>query len=44
MRSLGQNWVFSIYSAYNDDAYTDLLIKIDEYRIKVNKYNRNIMS
>jgi hypothetical protein len=35
MRSLNQNWVFSVYSAYTDAAYDDHLAKIDEYRIKV---------
>ena len=35
MRSLNQNWVFPIYSAYTDAAYDEHLVKIDEYRIKV---------
>lgn len=35
MRSLNQTWVFPVYSAYNDNAYNEHLIKIDEYRIRV---------
>ena len=39
MRSLSQTWVFPIYSAYNDNAYNEHLIKIDEYRIRVCSVN-----
>ena len=35
MRSLNQVWTFAIYSAYNDMAYNEHLIKIDEFRIRV---------
>lgn len=37
MRYLNQSWIFPIYSAYNDMAYNDQLIKIDEHRIRVFK-------
>ena len=34
MRSLQQNWIFSVYSAYTDAAYDDILAKIEDHRIK----------
>ena len=35
MRSLGQRGIFSVYSAYTDAAYGDILAKIEGHRIKV---------
>ena len=37
MRSLQQCWIFSVYSAYTDTAYDDILAKIEDHRIKVVK-------
>ena len=34
MRSLGQNWVFSTYTARDDSVYYKYMIEIDEHRIK----------
>ena len=42
MRSLNQTWVFPIYSAYNDNAYNEQLIKIDEFRIRVFSVNNKL--
>ena len=35
MRESSEEWVFPIYSAYNDDAYDKYLIQIDEDRILI---------
>ena len=35
MHSLGKDWVFSAYSARDDDVYHQYLVEIDEFRIKV---------
>ena len=37
MRSLKQDWSFPVYSAYDDTAYSEQLLKIDEFRIKVSR-------
>ena len=37
MRSLKHNWSFPVYSAYDDAAYSEQLLKIDEFRIKVSR-------
>ena len=42
MRSLNQTWVFPIYSAYNDNAYNEHLIKIDALRIRVFSVNNKL--
>ena len=35
MRESSEEWVFPIYSVYNDDTYDKYLIQIDEDRIRV---------
>ena len=37
MRSLRLNWTFPVYSAYDDTAYSEQLLKIDQFRIKVSR-------
>ena len=38
MRGLGLNWTFPVYSAYDDSAYSNHMLDLDEIRIKVLKY------
>ena len=38
MRTLGLNWTFPVYSAYDDSAYSNHMLELDEIRIKVLKY------
>ena len=35
MRSISADWVFPIYSAYDDSAYGDHMVTIDQLRIQV---------
>ena len=35
MRSISADWVFPIYSGYDDSAYGDHMVTIDQLRIQV---------